>query len=123
MNELTTRALFTEYIHVVNQVLGSNRQRPVFRPIIEGAERLLDDRRLGIGVYTDDPDSPHDWFTTRIDDGTFELVEHGKEDVDLTCRVPREHLQTVVENRAEFITKPYKLDLDWLKSRLQELPN
>ncbi|MDX1644147.1 MAG: hypothetical protein R3244_07300 [Thermoanaerobaculia bacterium] len=123
MNELTTHALFTEYIHVVNQVLGSNRERPVFRPIIEGAERFLDDRRLGIGVYTDDADSPHDWFTTKLDDGTFELVAHGKEDVDLTCRVSREHLKTVVENRSEFVTKPYKLDLDWLKTRLQDLAN
>lgn len=123
MSELTTRALFTEYIHIVNQVLGSNRERPVFRPIIEGADRLLDSRRLGIGVYSDDPDEPHDWFTTELEDGTFQIVEYGKEDVDLTCRVPRDHLETVVENRSEFITKPYKLDLDWLKSRLQTLVN
>lgn len=121
MNELSTRALFTEYVHIVNQVLGSNRERPVFRPIIEGAETYLTDRRLGVAVYSNDPDSPDDWFTASLEGGSFQILAHGKEDVDLTCRVPRGHLETVVENRSEFIARPYKLDLDWLKERIQSL--
>lgn len=121
MNELSTRTLFTEYVHIVNQVLASNRERPIFRPIIRGAESVLEDRRLGIGVYTDDPETPHDWFTTRLDDGRIQILEHGKVDVDLTCRVAREHVEEVVEDRSEYVTRPYKLDLDWLKSRLETL--
>lgn len=121
MNELDTRALFTQYVHIVNQVLGSNRERPIFRPIIEGAETLLADRRLGIAVYDDDPSSPHHWFTASVEGGTFQILEHGKEDVDLTFRVPREHLEEVVEDRSEYLARPYKLDLDWLKSRLETL--
>lgn len=117
-SEMTTSALFNQYIDVVNRALGENRDRFPYKQIFQASEKLARDRDIGVAVYKGDPKSPHDWFTIRMDSGTFDVVEHGKGDVDVTWKVNQDHLQNVVEEPQKYVAHPARLDLDWLKERL-----
>ena len=118
MAELDTNALFTQYVNVVNQALGENRDRVPYKQLLTAAEKLLANRRMGVAVYKDDPTTPHDFFTLTFSDGTFEVAAHGKEEPDFDWKVKEDHLRQVVENPEPYIQQPARLDLDWLKSRL-----
>lgn len=113
--QLATDALFTQYLNVVNRALGENRDSFPYRQILGASEKAFDDTTVAVGVYKDDAEHPHDWFTVDYSDGTFSLESHGKEDADLTWKMRESHLEEVVENPDEFVEHPYKLDLDWLK--------
>ncbi len=120
VDELATDALFTQYLHVVNRSLGMNRHLTPYKQILKAGETFFDEGTVAVGIYKDDLSKAHDWFTVEFDDGTFALEQHGKsDDADLVCKVKESHLHEVVENPREYVEKPYKLDLDWLKRTLR----
>jgi hypothetical protein len=118
MIDLDTNALFTQYLNVVNRALATHRDEFPYQQMISASQAALRDRRIGVAVYKDDPQHPHDWFTIRMDNGELAVLEHGKADPDITWRVKQRHLTTVTEDPDEFVEHPVKLDLDWLKTRL-----
>jgi len=113
--QLATDALFTQYLHVLNQALGQNRNKFPYEQILDASEKVFDETTVAVGIYKDKVQEPHDWFVVEFDDGKFSLKEHGKGDADISWRCREAHLEEVVENPKEYIESPIKLDLDWLK--------
>jgi len=113
--KLATDALFTQYLNVVNRSLGQNRETFPYKQILDASEKAFDDKTVAVGIYSEDPSQPHDWFVVAYDGGTFSLQEHGKGEADLTWKMKEAHLDEVVENPERYVESPYKLDLDWLK--------
>jgi len=119
MTQLQTDSAFTEYLHVVNRALGEHRDETPYKQILALGEKALDQRTIGVAVFKDDPAKPHDWFTVRFEDGKLSLEEHGKKpERDFDWKIKRAHIDHVVETPQEFVDKPWKLDLDWLKTRV-----
>lgn len=116
--DLATDALFTQYLHVVNDAIGQHRDELPYKAILDSAEKAFDGTTVAVGVYKDSVTDPHDWFVVGFDGGTFSLEKHGKGDADITWKIPSGHLEEVVENPDEFRRSPYKLDLDWLKKTI-----
>jgi len=116
---LQTASAFTEYLHVVNRALGAHRDETPYKQMLALGEKALGDSTIGVAVYKDDASKPHDWFTVRFSDGKFALEEHGKKpERDFDWKLAREHVDNVIEKPQEFVEKPWKLDLDWLKTRV-----
>ncbi|MGM0576419.1 MAG: hypothetical protein ACQEXJ_11875 [Myxococcota bacterium] len=119
MADLTTAALFTQYLDVVNRAIGQHRDEFPYKQILAGGRKLLGDKHVGVGIYKERGDQPHDWFTIRmLDDGRLDIVEHGKASPDLTWKVREQHLHNVVDDPEPYIDHPAKLDLDWLRTRV-----
>ena len=116
-SELQTEALFAQYIDVVNQSLGQNRDRFPYKQMIGAGERIFGDKEIGVSVYRDEPGRPEDYFTIKLSGGTFAVVGHGKKSPSVEWNVNRRHLENVVEEPRPYIDSPVKLDLDWLKTR------
>lgn len=110
-----TDTLVNEYLHIVNQALGEHADEFPYAQVLGAADKLLGDRRVRMEVYSSDPDQPHDYFIVTLDDGKLEMIEQGKAEADLTWRVPRDHVEAVVDEPGPFIERPERLDLDWLK--------
>lgn len=119
MTQLDTNALFTQYVNVVNKAIGAHRDETPYKQIIQASDKLMNDKTLGVAIYKDDASTPHDWFTLKWNNGGLKIDEHGKKPSDISWKANEAHLEEVVEKPNEFIEHPMKLDLDWLKKRLQ----
>lgn len=115
---MDTNALFTQYLNTVNRAIGEHRDEPPYKQLLGLGEKIIGDKKIGVAVYKDDSKTPHDWFTLRLDGKSFTIVEHGKKNPDVSWKVKENHLREVVQNPEEYIRHPYKLDLDWLKTRI-----
>jgi hypothetical protein len=113
-----TATLFTQYMDVVNRSIEENRDEFLYKQLLKLGEKLIGDKKIGAAIYQRDPDEPHDWFTLTFKDGKF-YAEHGKHAPDISWKVKEEHLRNVVSNPDPYVKSPAKLDLDWLKTRLQ----
>jgi hypothetical protein len=118
MIDLDTGALFTQYLNVVNRTLATHRDEFPYQQMISAGQATLRVRRIGVAVYQDDPQHPHDWLTIHMDNGKLAVLEHGKADPDITWRVKERHLEAVTEHSEESVDHPVKLDFDWLKTRI-----
>lgn len=110
--------LFSQYLTVCNAALDKHKDDIPYKQLIRAGEKLLEDRKLGIAVYKDEPSKPFDYFTVRFDRGAFHLVGHGKKEPDLAWKAKRSYLERVVDNQAEYIEHPAKLDFHWFRSRV-----
>jgi hypothetical protein len=113
-----TNTLFTNALNTVNLALDRHSNEMPFEQILAVADKMLDDEKLGVAVYKDDPDEPHDYFTIRFREGAFEVVSHGKESPSVDGKVSVDYLQRLADDPNEYIENPIKLDLDFLKSRM-----
>ena len=116
--DLSSSALFTEYVNVANQAIGRRRDDFPFKQLLDAADSLLDDRKVNVGIYKTDADNPHDWFTMEFNGDTFDIAQHGKTDEGLTWKVSQEYLEGVVDNPSDYIENPTQLDFEWLKERV-----
>lgn len=109
---------FRQFLYVMNESLDANRDRFPYKQILAACEKTFPDWNIGVAVYADDPDTPHDFYTIRFKDGEFELVEHGKEKPKMTWKTPQSYIKKVIKNPQEYVKHPEKLDWDWFKERL-----
>lgn len=117
--DMSTPARFNEYIHVVNQAIGQNRDKFPYSTLIEAGKRLYGDAEIGVAVYASDPKNPHDYFTLRLTGDTFDVASHGKsDDVGIAWKMADEHINHVISNPEAYKERPGRLDLDWLMTRL-----
>ena len=112
---LQTDALFRQYLHNVNQALGSS---DVYRKMVKLGDKALGHQEINAHVYGDDPAAPSHSFVLQFNGRTFDLVEEGKRDDAMDWNVPRAHMEEVVANPKPFLKNPAKLDLNWMKERL-----
>jgi hypothetical protein len=119
VSNLNSSALFTQYVDIVNRAIGAHRDEFPLEQLMDAADDMLEDKKIGVAIYKEDPDEPHDWFTVRYDDGTFAIANHGKsKSVDVDWHVKENYLRKVVSEPQPYIDKPSKLDFDWLRSRM-----
>ncbi|HKK52902.1 MAG TPA: hypothetical protein VKA74_14990 [Myxococcota bacterium] len=118
MSPQDMNALFTSALNTVNAALDAHSDEMPFKQILSAADRVLEDRQLGVAVYKNDPGSPHDYFTIRFRNNAFEVVSHGKESPEIDGKVSVEYLEQLANDPDRYIESPLKLDLDWLTSRL-----
>jgi hypothetical protein len=113
-----TTKLMVDYLNTCNTALAQHADEFPYKQLKQLAQEKLSGKEMGVAVYKDDPSSPHDFFTIRMTDDQFQLVQHGKRDPDIVWKTPRAYLSKVVDNPDDYIEKPAKLDLEWLKSRV-----
>jgi hypothetical protein len=116
--KLDTDALIMQYVNVLNRAMGAHRTEFPFAPLLKMGDKILGDQKIGAAVYKTDPKHPHEYFTLSLEGGKFEPT-HGKNAPDIELKIPQEHLENVVRNPNDFIEHPFKLDLDWLRTRVR----
>jgi hypothetical protein len=115
---LGTDALFTQYIDVVNRVLGENRSG-LYACAVQVWHKTIGDEPIAVGVYSGDAAHPHHWYTVKLTAGTFDLLERSKsDDAKFSWKVDESHLSHVVDNPQSYVEHPMTLDLDWLAARM-----
>ena len=110
--------LMTGALNVMNRAIQRNSDHFPYKEICALGRNLIGGKNLGVAVYAEDPDTPHDYFTIRWNNDQLELVSHGKEDPSIAWKVPESYLRDVVQNPEVYIEHPAKLDSEWLKQRL-----
>ena len=110
--------LMVQALNVMNKALRENKDQFPYKQIYDLGQALVDGMNIGVIVYADDPDTPHDYFTIRWEGDQLDLVSHGKEEPKMAWKVPESYLNDVVENADAYIANPTKLDWEWLKQRL-----
>jgi len=113
-------ALFMGALDVINRALSELREKPLIKDIMSLLDKQAAGRKLGVAVYESDPDSPHDYYTIRPNNQRLELVARGKDTPDIDWKVSMDYLRDINDNPQAYIDKPLKLDIDWLKRRLQD---
>lgn len=114
----TTYQHFIEALNVMNAAIAAHQDSNFFKVFLTGCENVFGDRNLGVAVYQDDPDTPHDYYTIRLEDRAFVLVSHGKKNPKWTWKVSEEYLQQVADDPNRYIKNPALLDWDWFTDRL-----
>jgi hypothetical protein len=113
-----TYTVFMDTVDVINRALAEQSETPVLKQILEAAGKAAEGREFGVAVYKDDSSNPHDYFTTRFNNGKVELSSRGKASPDVDWKVSEDYLRKVSANPQNYVDNPAKLDIDWLKSRL-----
>lgn len=118
MTELDSKTLFLNFLNICNLALRVHKEEFLYQQMIEVAQRTIGGKNIGIAVVEEGSDSPSAYFTLRFQNGTFDVLEHGKSQPDTEWILQRAYLERVVENSSEYVDHPEKLEWDWLKTKL-----
>lgn len=110
--------LMTRVLNVMNRAIQEHKDNFPFKQMYNASESIIGGKNLGVAVYADDPDTPHDYFTIRWQGMQLELVSHGKQDPVIAWKVSESYLNQVANEPEQYIDNPLKLDWDWMKHRL-----
>ncbi len=112
--------LFMGALDVTNEALDKLRTMPLIKDLVSLMEGQAEGRKFGVAVYNDDPEKPHDYFTVRVHNQSLQLAARGKDEPEVDWKVSTGYLKQVNDDPQAFIDNPLKLDLEWLKTRLQD---
>lgn len=119
MKVTETTSLFTDALVTMNAAIEANEDKLPYRLFLEASKKLDVELTMGVAIYKEDPDTPHDYYTVNFHENRIELVSHGKEkDIDIAWKVSEDYLRKLQEDPDKYIQNPALLDWDWLKSRL-----
>lgn len=118
MTQSLTLQEFQSALATMNQAIEENREALFFRTLLKACETKYDGEHLGVAIYRDDPQSPHDYYTIRMQDGKLVLVDHGKQQTNSDWSVSEDYIRDLAENPDKFIDHPEKLSLNWLAERV-----
>lgn len=118
MSQTVTVDTFQSALATMNQAIEKNRDSLFFKTLLKSCETVLGDDLLGVAIYKDSPESPHDYYTIRMDEGRFFLVEHGRGDVDSDWIVSEDYLRDLANDPDKYVDHPEKLSLNWLANRV-----
>ncbi len=118
MTALDSKSLFLNFLNICNLALRTHKDQFLYRQMLEVAERAIGEKTIGMAVMEEGSESPSAYFTLRFQDGTFDVLEHGKSQPDIEWTLERTYLERVVENSSEYVDHPEKLEWDWLKTKL-----
>jgi hypothetical protein len=114
---VSTFSRFVQALNITNAALEAHQDSLLFKPMLVACRLMLGDENLGVAIFQHDPDDPHDFFTIRMQDGTFVLVDRGDTEIGIDWLVSEDYLQDVASHPARYIENPELLDFDWLKKR------
>ncbi|MBD3676135.1 MAG: hypothetical protein HUJ26_21710 [Planctomycetaceae bacterium] len=118
MSQAVTVDTFQSALATMNQAIEKNRDSLFFKTLLKSCETVLGDDLLGVAIYKDSPETPHDYYTIRMDEGRFFLVEHGRGDVDSDWKVSEDYLRDLANDPDKYVDHPEKLSLNWLANRV-----
>ncbi|GJL63299.1 MAG: hypothetical protein NPIRA04_19530 [Nitrospirales bacterium] len=118
MTKNDTKSLFLQYINTFNVGLTKHKDEIVYKQILELGEKILGDKLISVEVHSEDASNPVDYFTIRLNAGTFDVVSHEQEESELVWKLKDTYLQHVVDNPHDYVEHPEKFEWDWLKSYL-----
>lgn len=113
-------SLFLGALDVINDALSSLQEKPLIKDIISLMGKQASGKQFGVEIYSDNPDTPHDYYTIRVNNQRLELVSRGKDAPKIDWKVSTAYLQDINENPQKYVDSPLKLDIDWLKHRLSD---
>lgn len=116
--QMSDEELVTAYLDTCNRAMSAHADSFPFKQIMALGSRIVGKRPMTIAIYRGDGAEPYDHYTYRLEDGQFQMMQHGKVENALQWKAKRSYLEAVVQNPDEYIEHPSKLDFDWLKSRL-----
>lgn len=119
-DELYATELLNAALRVLNAGLESHQESLRGALLSSGLEHLSG-LEIGIMVYKDEPNFPHDYFTLHILEGRVCLAQRGRNDPGVELRVPRSLLQEMVAEPEPYINNPVKVHLDWLRHRFHDV--
>jgi hypothetical protein len=105
-------------LRVVNAALSKIQRGAVSGRLLSGGLERFDGLEIGLMLYKDEPDFPHDYFTLCLQEGWLCLAQRGRNEPDVSLRVPRSLLQQIIAEPSRYIGQPRRLPLDWLRHRL-----
>ncbi len=115
--QLGADALFNQYIDIVNRAIGQNKDG-IYGEAVDLWDKTMGGKHIAVGVYKGDADSPHHWYTVKLDNGSFDLIDASKRrDAAYSWKISDQHLANVVDDPDKYVESPVKLDLDWIKTR------
>lgn len=116
--DLGADALFNQYVTVVNRAISAN-EHGLYGKAVKLWDKMVGDEDIAVGVYKDDAASPHHWYTVKLEHGHLDVVDtHKPADAGHSWKISDEHLAHVVDHPEKYVSAPYKLDLDWLSTRV-----
>jgi len=118
MSDEDTKTLFLKYTNIFNVALTKHRETVIYKQILDLAEKMLEDKIIGIEVSSESTTDPVVHFSIRFNAGTFDVVSHDKEESELIWKFKATYLKKVVENSHDYVEHPEKFEWDWLKSYL-----
>ena len=119
MKVTDTTTLFIDALNTMNAAMIANEDKLPYSLFIQASRKLDFQLTVGVAVYKDDPDTPHDYYTVCYHENYIELVSHGKEKgIDVAWKVSEDYLQKLEDDPQRYIDNPALMDWDWLKSRL-----
>ncbi len=119
MHVTETTSLFTDALITMNAAMEANEDRLPYSLFMKASRKLDFQLTVGVAVYKDNPETPHDYYTVCYHENRIELVAHGKEKgIDIAWNVSEDYLQKLHDDPERYIKNPALLDWDWLKSRL-----
>ena len=119
MKVTETTSLFTDALLTMNAAIEANEDKLPYKLFFDASQKLDVDLTMGVAVYKDDPDTPHDYYTIGFHQNRLELIAHGKEKgIDIVWKVSEDYLEKLDADPQRYIDNPALMDWDWLKSRL-----
>ena len=118
IDERELNSLVMQYLNVANVAIDQNRERESFERLLTASRDLLEDKRVGLGVYEEDPSEAEAFFTITMKDDRLDMLAHGAKDTDFEFKAKKSYLEDVIENEDRYIEEPARFDWNWLKTRV-----
>lgn len=107
--------LLRDYIEVCNKALKANSHSFPYQQLMGASEKMLDNYNIRVAVYDDQPQA---CYALQFKDSAFDVSPRETSEAKGAWQLNTSYMKQVVENPAEYIKHPAKLDFDWLKSRM-----
>ena len=118
MSQTITLDTFQSALSTMNKAIEDNKDALFFKTLLRGCRSALDGQHLGVAIYKDNPEEPHDYYTVKMTDGRFVLVDHGKYSTDSDWKVSEDYIRDLANEPDKYVSHPEKLSLNWLAERL-----
>jgi hypothetical protein len=118
MSQALTPQTFQAALDTMNLSIEQHKDALFFQALLQACDSMGEDELMGVAIYRNAPESPHDFHTIRMRDGQFHLVEYVQDTTRADWRVSEDHLRDLANNRSKYIDHPEKLSLNWLAERV-----
>ncbi|GAB5451640.1 MAG: hypothetical protein Hals2KO_19680 [Halioglobus sp.] len=112
-----TNDAFKAALGLVNAVIhdDDDEQR---QEAAHALQQLPVGKPFGVAVFANDPAQPRACYELRFNGAALEAEPAEEDEVAISCRVSRQHLDDVCDSPDDYFERPAEAELVWLMSRL-----
>ncbi|MEZ4741815.1 MAG: hypothetical protein R3B45_05105 [Bdellovibrionota bacterium] len=115
----TNVELFTKYTEVCTQAMRENCNAPFYKLAFKLVDKLYSNKTLKVALCSGKTQRSVDFFEISFKNNKCHLKQHSKlKPKGFHWKVNKSYIEHVVKSPKAYIQSPYKIDLDWAKSRL-----